>query len=191
MTVYENTAALGLLGTHPRAVYRLTIARSPGAALSYASGLLRWRDVVLQVIGEISGSGFGIPLGGPLPSDNDRTAIIEVRAVTAPGTADSVGDLVRAAERGSMSANVVRVERLPPVPATGTAEAAARDASRQAEQARAEAERGVTGVLASLRAAAGRAGALGAIGLAAGVVIVAALLIGPKARRVGQSSLWN
>lgn len=189
MIVYVNTSALGLLTAYPRAVYRVTMERAGVSALSYATGLLRWRTVVTEVIDAIGRSRYGIVLGTPLPSDADRTAVIEVRAPTAPGTADSVSGLVTAANAGSPYARVVRVERLPPVPGAGSAAEAERQAGREAEQDRAERAQG-PGFFARVLSIGNRLEIGLAVGLAV-LVIGGGLYLGRQAAKIGDAAHWD
>lgn len=188
---YVGTQANALLNAYPRAVYRMTLGRAGVSALSYATGLLKWRDQVTQVIEGIGRSGFGIVLGTPLPSDADTVAVIEVRAPTNPASGDSVGDLVRAAENASPYSKVTRVERLGPVPGFSDPGAQAdRQAGRESEQGRAAQEAATSGPLAELRAIVGRAGWVLGVGVVLALVIVATN-VGRAVREAGGSLNWE
>lgn len=185
---YDNTSAVALLSTHPRAVYRITIAKGYASALAFATGALKWRDVVAEVQGGISRSGTGLVLGTPLPSNADDVAVIEVRAPSAPATGQSVGDLVSAADSASLSARVVRVARLAPVPVAGTTAAADREAGRESEQARAE--RLTPSPLQGLSTFGNRLSWSVALGIGAVVVIVGAVFA-RNAREIGRATSWG
>lgn len=186
---YVNTSAAALLGTHERAVYRLTLGRSGLSQLSYATGVLSWPDQVTRVVDAVGASPYGIPLGGPRPGPNDSVAVIEVRAPTYPASGDSVGDLVRAAENASPYSTVTRVERLGPVPGLGSAEQQERDESREQEQSRAQQEASDrASVFDKLAAYGDRATLTLALGLGLGLVIVVAFVAGPY---IGRAPLWT
>jgi hypothetical protein len=138
---YVNTAPTQLLGTHPRAVYRITVERAGLSALSFATGSLKWADVVEQTVSAVGRSPFGVPLGYPRPADSDAVAVFEVRAPTAPSSGDSVGDLVRVTDDATSFSRVARIERLPPVPGASDTQATAdRATTRDAEATRAAAD---------------------------------------------------
>lgn len=138
-TRYVNTTPSQPLALHPRAVYRVEVERDGLSALSYATGVLRWRQVVNGVI-ERSTSPAGFPLGGGLDNvtNADRTAVLDYRAGSHPGTL-TVSALVQAVEDATPYAGVVSITRRDPVPSVRAggpdALAAERDAAQDASRA--------------------------------------------------------
>lgn len=144
MTLYVNTSPSQPLTLYPRAVYRVVVERDGLTALSYATGLLRWRQVVEGVI-DRSASPAGFPLGGGLDNvtNADTTAVLDYRAGSHPGTL-TVSALVRAIEDATPYAGVVSITRRDPVPAESEggadALAAERDAAQDVARTTAESE---------------------------------------------------
>jgi hypothetical protein len=114
---------------------------------------------------------------------SDKIAVIEARAPSAPGSGDSVGDLVRVADDASAFSRVVRVERLAPVPGVSdTAGTAERAATRDAEAERAAADASVS-PFASLMTLGGRLQWTVGVGVAVAVTAVALYLLAPFQNR--------
>lgn len=134
MVTYNNTSPSQPLTLYPRAVYRVVVERSGLTALSYATGLLVWRQVVEGIL-DRSVSPAGFPLGGGLDNvtNEDTTAVLDYRAGSHPGSL-VVADLVRAVEDATPYASVVSITRRDPVPSVsqggGDALAAERDAAQ-------------------------------------------------------------
>lgn len=190
MVSYVNTSSAGALGAYPRARYRLTVERAGLSSVSFALGVLSWPNVVAQVQEAIGRSGFGIPLGSPRPADSDRVAVLDVRAPTSPGTGDSVGDLVTAANAGSDYARVVRVERLPPVPGFSDPARSADNDAREAEATRAASDAERSGLLDGLRTFGDRASLSVAIALGVAIVLAVAI-VGRNVDKVGDAINWD
>ena len=185
--VYVSSAPSQLLGTYPRAVYRITVARAGLSQLSFASGLLRWPDVVESTVSAIGRSGYGIPLGYPAPSLTDEVAVFEVRAPSSPSSGDSVGDLVRVADDASNFTRVTRIERLAPVPGfTDTVANQNRAATRDAEVARAAMD-DTRSPLAALASLGGRIQWTVGVALTVSVVVLALYFLAPF-RKVSNGS---
>lgn len=183
---YVNCRASDLIAAHPHAVYRVTLEREGLTQLSFALGILKWRDVVLTVI-ERSPSPAGFAIGGGLDSvsnDDDR-AVVNFLAGSDPGAA-TVGDLARTIDVSSSYAAVIRVERLAGVPRESEGGAAALNRSteeqqqREREQAAAESFAGRVGDLAS-----GFAGNVKMLAIVAVVTLVIAgiVIYGPPRPR--------
>ncbi len=195
MTVaYVNTSPLALLGAHPRAVYRATLARTGLARVS----LVSWPDAVRDTLEKAGEAGYGIALGGPLPGASDLSAVIELRAKTFPASGDSVGDLAASIDNASSYTELVRLERLPPIPAAGSPDATTRAATREEEAARAEKSEQSQTIGARLSSFGKTSAWVVGLGLAAGVVLVAAYLfksprvtIGKSAGVPGGSGVWE
>lgn len=136
-TQYVNTSPSQPLSLYPRAVYRVVVERAGVSALSYATGLLRWRQVVEGMI-DRSGSPAGFALGGGLDNvtNEDTTAVVDYRAGSHPGTL-TVSALVRAIEDATPYSSVVSITRRDPVPAASEGGADALAAERDAAQAKA------------------------------------------------------
>lgn len=183
---YVNCRASDLIAAQPHAVYRVTLEREGLSQLSFAIGILKWRDVVLTVI-ERSPSPAGFPISGGLDSvtnDDDR-AVLDFLAGSQPGAA-TVGDLARTIDVTSSYAAVIRVERLPGVPKESQGGA---DALRTSQTERADAEReqaakeSFTGRVTDL--ASGLAGNVKMLAVVAVVtlVIAAVVIYGPPRPR--------
>lgn len=181
---FTNTYAAQPIREHPRATYRVVIERSPGAYLSFLTGVLRWPKVVSDVV-NASGNPAASALGGstePVLS-GDTVATLDFLAKRTAVTA-TVADLVNAVDAASPYARVASVTRRDPVP--GFSEGgpdvfnAERAAEQEATQERAERE--------SLGAQ--LAGGLGVLRNYGGLVAVAAVvtLIVLYAPRTGGSA---
>lgn len=174
MTRYTNTRAGELIAATPRAVYLITIERAGLSALSFATGTLRWRDVVARVL-DRSTSAAGFPIGANLGNvtNDDRTAVLSYLAGTNPGRA-TVADLAATVDAASPYASVIAVERIPPVSgnATGGIGALENRQAAEAERARQEAaERTLTArVAGALRTSAGTVQLIAAAVIVAGLV---------------------
>jgi len=144
VVTFLNTRASDPIAAHPRAVYRVTVARAGAAAPLYLAGVVKFRNAVEQTIDQ-SHSAAGFALGGNLDSvqNGDSVAVLDYRAASMP-RASTVGDLARAIDAASAFTTVVSVERKSPVPAEsaggGRALAADRDAAQDTAQTQADAE---------------------------------------------------
>lgn len=178
MVQYNNTSPSQPLALHPRAVYRVVVERGGVSALSYATGLLKWRQVVEGMI-ERSASPAGFPLGGGLDNltNEDRTAVVDYRAGSHPGTL-TVSDLVRAVEDATPYSSVVSITRRDPVPAGGGDVLAA---ERDALKGEAEAEADASTLFAKLKDAAGGFRTVFVAGAVIALVVLAVIYL-PKPR---------
>lgn len=170
MVEYIGTSPSQPIALYPRAVYRVVVERDGLTALSFATGLLRWRQVVEGMI-DRSASPAGFPLGGGLDNvtNEDRTAVVDYRAGSHPGTL-TVADLVRAIEDATPYSAVVSITRRDPVPAGGVDELAA---ERDVVKAGAEVDADAGTVFAKLK---GFAGGFRTVFVAGAVVAVVVLV---------------
>ena len=188
MTFYLNTTPSQPISAYPRAVYRAVVGRSGLTALSFATGALRWRQVVEVMIDRSTGAA-GFPLGGGLDTvtNADTRAVVDYRAGSHPG-ALVVADLARQIEDATPYSSLLSLTRLPPVPALADGGAAALGAERDAVQDAAEVESAansftgrVTSGLSGLAGLAGSVAKYAAWLLVAGAVVAVVLIYRPRA----------
>lgn len=172
---YVNTAPQAALAQYPRAVYRVSLVRSGLTQLSYGLGVLRWPDVVEQVVSAAGYSPYGVPLGYKPPGLQDLSAVVEIRAESTesnPGSISaSVGDLARVMDTATSYARVARIERLAPVPIAGSAAERERNDTLAATQAQAAADAKSASLTETIKSALARAGVASSIAIGVGALI--------------------
>lgn len=180
-TTYTNTSPSQPLALYPRAVYRVVVERSGLTALSYATGLLKWRQVVEGMI-ERSASPAGFALGGGLDNvtNADTTAVVDYRAGSHPG-ALTVSALVQAIEDATPYSSVVSITRRDPVPAESQGGAGALAAERDAAQGTARADAEASSLSARITGALKGARTVFIAGAVIAVVVLAVIYL-PKPR---------
>lgn len=140
--IYVNTSASAPIAQDVHNVFRVTLQRALLSAPLFASGIIRWRDVVQTTL-DRSASPAGFPLSGAFSnvSNNDDVAVVDYRGGSNPGAA-TVGDLVRAIDAASAHSTVIKIESVGRVPiaSAGGAEALRRGEAAEQDAAREKAE---------------------------------------------------